>query len=75
MRSLEPLAFMIYFGGRETAEIFLKDFIENCTYGNKIKHLYNELVEMEDKNKIDLNFNEFANASKIKLAFINGVRI
>ena len=74
-RSLEPLAFMLYFGGKVNAEIFLKDFIENCTYGNRIKNLYNELAKIENKDKIDLNYNEFADASKIKLAFINGVKI
>ena len=75
VRSLEPLAFMIHFGGKEMAEMFLKDFIENCNYGNRIKHLYNELDKMKNNDKIDLNFNEFVDANKIKLAFINGVRI
>ena len=73
-KSLDPMAFMIYFGGKDAAEIFLKDIIEKCGYGGRIKNLYNEISKIE-KEKIDLNHNEFAGASKIKLAFINGIKI
>jgi hypothetical protein len=73
-KSLTPMAFMIYFGGKDTAEIFLRNFLEDCSYGERIKNLYNELSKIE-KEKIDLNFNEFADAAKIKLAFINGIKI
>ena len=74
-RDLFPMAFMIYFGGKEVAEIFLKDFIENCTYKDKIINLYNELSKIENKNDIDLKVNEFHQAGKIKLAFVNGIEI
>jgi hypothetical protein len=74
-RSILPMAFMIYFGGKETAEIFLKDFLKNCNYADKIQNLYQELSKIKDRNDINLNVNEFHNAGKIKLAYVNGIKI
>ena len=74
-KSLFPMSFMIYFGGKEAAEIFLKDFIETCTYKERIINLYNELGKIKNKEEIDLKYAEFIGAEEIKLAYINGIRI
>jgi hypothetical protein len=49
-KSLYPMTLMIYFGGKEAAEIFLKDFIESCKYGKRIKNYYMKLMENETAN-------------------------
>jgi hypothetical protein len=74
-KSLHPMAFMIYFGGKEPAEMFLKDFIESCTYKNRIYKLYEELNKIKNKSEIDLNTSEFNGSIQIKLAFVNGIKI
>jgi hypothetical protein len=71
-KSLSPMGFMIYWGGKETAEIFLKNYIETENLGGKIKEFYKELGT---KESIDVNYREFVGANEIKLAFINGIKI
>jgi hypothetical protein len=71
-KSLLPMAFMICFGGKETAEIFLKDYIKSDKLGNRVNGFYKELETKED---INVNYVEFVGADKIKLAFINGIKI
>jgi hypothetical protein len=71
-KSLKPMGFMIYFGGKEASEIFLKNYIETEKLGKRIKGFYKELETKED---IDLNYIEFMGAREIKLAFTNGVKI
>ncbi|MHC6204042.1 DUF4304 domain-containing protein [Breznakiellaceae bacterium SP9] len=71
-KSLDPMDFMICFGGKETAEIFLKDYIKSDKFGNRVKGFYKEL---ETKENIDVNYIEFVGANKIKIAFINGIKI
>jgi hypothetical protein len=75
-RTLLPMAFMIHFGGKEAAEIFLKDYIENknSNVKEKITNLYSELSKMK-RNDIKINFSEFVGAGDIKLAFVNGIKI
>jgi hypothetical protein len=68
-KSLTPLDFLIFFCGKEVAEIFLNDFIKSCKYGGRIKHYYNEL--MENENVVA----DFLEADSLKIAFKNGVKI
>jgi hypothetical protein len=71
-KSLSPMGFMICFGGKETAEIFLRNYIETEKLGKKVKGFYKELGTKEN---IDINYIEFVGAKEIKLAFINGIKI
>jgi hypothetical protein len=66
------MGFMIYFGGKEPAEMFLKNYIKTEKLGKRIKGFYKEL---ETKEEIDLNYIEFMGARETKLAFINGLKI
>jgi hypothetical protein len=68
-KSLEPMAFMIYFGGKETAEIFLKDFVESCKYEKSIKNYYIKLTKNENEVA------DFLEGSIIKIAYKNGIKI
>jgi hypothetical protein len=68
-KTLHPLAFMIYFGGKETAEIFLKDYIESCKHGKRIKNYYNKLMENENESA------DFLEGHLIKIAYKNGIKI
>jgi hypothetical protein len=68
-KSLLPMPFMICFGGKETAEIFLQDFIGSCSYAGKIKNYYKKLVENEDEQP------GFVDGSIIEIAYRNGVKI
>ncbi|MDH6253043.1 hypothetical protein M2347_002770 [Chryseobacterium sp. H1D6B] len=70
--SLLPLDFLLCFSEKETAEVFLNHFIDHCPYKGKIFKLYEQL---ETEKNINLNDSEFYGADKIKLAFINGLRI
>jgi hypothetical protein len=70
--SLASLSFMIYFAKKEDAEFYLINYIKECTYKGEIIKLYEEL---KAANSIDLNYSEFIDADKIKLAFVNGLRI
>jgi hypothetical protein len=63
---------MIYFAKKEDAEFYLTNYIKECTYKDEIIKLYEEL---KSTNNIDLKYSEFVDADKIKLAFINGLRI
>jgi hypothetical protein len=68
-KSLDPMAFMICFGGKETAEIFFKDFIESCKYGKRIKNYYIKLTENENAAA------DFLEGYIIKMAYKNGIKI
>jgi hypothetical protein len=70
--SLLPLDFLLCFSEKETAEVFLNNFIDHCPYKGKILKLYEHL---ETEKDINLNDSEFYGADKIKLAFVNGLRI
>jgi len=67
--SLQPIAFMICFAGRENAEIFLNNFIESCKYGKRIRNYYNKLMENEDEPA------DFLEGYNIKIAYRNGIKI
>jgi hypothetical protein len=69
-KSLLALNFMICFGGKEMAEIFLKDYLKSCKYGNRIKHFYRELKENEN-----INSGDFMEWEKIRIAYKNGIEI
>jgi hypothetical protein len=71
-KSLTPMGFVIFFGGKESAEIFLKNYLETEKSGKKIKGFYKEL---ETKENIDVNRVEFIGVKEIKLAFLNGIKI
>ena len=71
-KTLIPMGFVIYFGGKKDGEIFLKNYIETGKYRSRVKGFYKELETMDN---IDLNYNEFMGAAELKLAFINGIKI
>jgi hypothetical protein len=54
-KTLEPMAFMICFGGKEVAELFLKNWMQKRSYGTISKKLYNEFSKMEKSEIIKLN--------------------
>lgn len=70
--SIMPLDFLIYYAAKEVSEQFFNNFIKNCSYKGKIISLYKELEVNDD---INLNYSEFYGADKVKLAFINKLRI
>lgn len=70
--SVSPLDFLLCFSEKDTAEIFLNNFISRCPYKGNILKLYEEL---EAEDEIDLNYSEFHEADKIKLAYVNGLSI
>lgn len=70
--SIVPLDFLLCFSEKETSEKFLNDFIHYCSYKDKIRRLYQQLEKEMD---INLNYSEFIGANKIKLAFINDLKI
>lgn len=70
--SLMPLNFMIYYASREDAEIFFNNYVNNLSYKGRVFSLYKELETSED---IDLNYSEFVDANRVKLAFVNGLKL
>lgn len=70
--SITPLEFLLCFSEKETAEIFLNNFVHYCTYKGNILKLYEKL---KSENDIDLNYSEFHGADTIKLAYIKGLKI
>ncbi|WP_261511358.1 hypothetical protein [Chryseobacterium paludis] len=70
--SLLPLDFLLCFSEKEVAEKFFNHFIDHCPYKGKIFNLYQQL---ELEKNINLNYSEFIGANKIRLAFINGLKI
>lgn len=70
--SISPLEFLLCFSEKETAGIFLNNFVHNCPYKGNILKLYEKL---KSENDIDLNYSEFHGADIIKLAYINGLKI
>lgn len=70
--SISPLDFLLCFSEKETAEIFLNNFVNGCAYKGNILKLYEKL---KTENEIDLNYSEFHGADKIKLAFVKGLKI
>jgi hypothetical protein len=71
-KSIMPLDFLIYYAEKVESEQFFNDFIKSCSYKGKIISLYKEL---ETSNNINLNYSEFYGADKVKLAFINKLKI
>lgn len=71
-KSLMPLDFLIYYAEKVESEQFFNNFIKSCSYKGKILSLYKEL---ETNNNINLNYAEFYGANKVKLAFINELKI
>jgi hypothetical protein len=69
---LTPLDFMLCFADKQRSEIFFNNFIDNCNYKGKIISLYQTLPK---ETNIDLNYSEFVFADRIKLAFVNGLKI
>lgn len=70
--SISPLDFLLCFSEKETAEIFLNNFVNSCPYKANIFKLYEKL---KTQDEIDLNYSEFHGADKITLAFVNGLKI
>lgn len=70
--SITPLEFLLCFSEKETAEIFLNNFVHYCPYKGNILKLYEKL---KSENDIDLNYSEFHGADTIKLAYIKGLKI
>ncbi|WP_077415370.1 DUF4304 domain-containing protein [Chryseobacterium sp. JV274] len=70
--SISPLDFLLCFSEKDTAEVFLNNFVNNCPYKGNILKLYEKL---KTENEIDLNYSEFLGADTIKLAYINGLKI
>ncbi|MBO9693092.1 hypothetical protein [Chryseobacterium sp.] len=70
--SISPLEFLLCFSEKETAGIFLNNFVHNCPYKGNILKLYEKL---KSENDIDLNYSEFHGADIIKLAYIKGLKI
>ncbi|WP_326982846.1 hypothetical protein VUJ46_22270 [Chryseobacterium sp. MYb264] len=70
--SLGPLDFLLCHSDQETANQFFNHYIENCSYKGKIISFFDKL---KTEKEIDLNHSEFADAGKIKLAFLNGLSI
>ncbi|MFP3598107.1 DUF4304 domain-containing protein [Chryseobacterium sp. SIMBA_029] len=70
--SISPLDFLLCFSEKETAEIFLNNFIDHCPYKRNILKLYENL---KSENEIDLNYSEFHGADAIKLAYVQGLKI
>lgn len=70
--SIMPLDFMIYYATKEESELFLNNFISTCSYKERIISLYKEL---ETCKNIKLNYSEFYGADRVKLAFINDLKI
>jgi hypothetical protein len=70
--SIMPLDFMIYYATKEESELFLNNFISTCSYKARIISLYKELETCKD---INLNYSEFSGADRVKLAFINDLKI
>jgi hypothetical protein len=69
---LTPLDFMIYFADKQKSETFFNNFIDTCNYKGKIISLYQNLPK---ETNIDLNYSEFVFANRVKLAFVNGLKI
>jgi hypothetical protein len=69
---LTPLNFMLCFADKQKSETFFNNFIDKCTYKEKIISFYQNLPK---ETKIDLNYSEFVFADRVKLAFINGLKI
>jgi len=70
--SISPLDFLLCFSEKETAEIFLNNFVDYCPYKSNILKLYENL---KSENEIDLNYSEFHGADAIKLAYVQGLKI
>jgi len=71
-KSIMPIDFLIYYAEKTESEQFFNNFIASCSYKGRIISLYKEL---ETTKNIDLNYSEFYGADKVKLAFINELKI
>jgi hypothetical protein len=69
---LTALDFMLCFADKQKAEIFFNNYIDKCKYKGRIISLYQNLP---NDTIIDLNYSEFVFADRVKLAFINGLKI
>jgi hypothetical protein len=70
--SLEPINFLICFAKKDIAETYFNNYINECSYKGKILKLYDKLKNQEI---IDLNYSEFVYANKVKIAYVNGLKI
>ena len=71
-KSLMPICYLIYLNEKDVAEILLKNYIESCNWGNKIKSFYKKL---ETEKDIDVIPNEFIDADILKIAYKNGIKV
>lgn len=71
-KSIMPIDFLILYAEKRESEQFFNNFITSCLYKERIISLYKEL---ETNKNIDLNYSEFYEANKVKLAFINELKI
>lgn len=71
-KSIMPIDFLIFYAEKIESEQFFNNFIKSCSYKGQIISLYKEL---ETNKSIDLNHSEFYGADKVKLAFINELKI
>ncbi|RUS65998.1 hypothetical protein CUZ56_02355 [Saezia sanguinis] len=71
-KSLQPMAFMLFFAPTSAAQGFFNDFVSHCAYQNRIRQLYQNLAQARH---IDLNYSEFIGAAAIKLAYVHGLTV
>lgn len=70
--SLFPLNYLLSINEPKAAQKVFNDFLQRCTYKDRIVQLYKELKTAKD---IDLNAAEFYWADKVKMAFVHGLKI
>ncbi|MGG5507669.1 MULTISPECIES: hypothetical protein [unclassified Myroides] len=71
-KSIMPIDFLILYADKIESEQFFNNFIASCSYKGRIISLYKEL---ETTKNIDLNYFDFYEADKVKLAFIHELKI
>lgn len=70
--SLDPIDFLLCCSDQETSGIFFNNFLRRCSYKGKIVSLYEKL---KTQKEINLHYSEFADAAKVKLAYVNNLLI
>lgn len=73
-RSIDLFYYVYCFGGKEKAERYLQDFINNSSLKNKYKAFYKSLDNIA-KEHIDIYHSEFLGANMIKFAYLNEIKI
>lgn len=66
--------YVYFFGGKEKAEQYLHQFIEQSPLKNKYKGFYRSLINLPKEN-IDIHLSEFIGADIIKFAYLNGIEL